>query len=299
MMSRLRDKNLVFTVTAGRTGTLFLKRLFATLPDTTSLHEPEPAFHRYLRSAQRDPSVAREFLLRYKLPFIGGLRTTNYVELSNVFCKGYLLPLLELGITPNLIIMRREPRKIAVSYLERYSVPGRTHFGLEYLLDPALPGVLPLPSRRRMSDYQIIFWYTLEIERRQRDYARLVADLGGAVCDVTAQELTDVGVFFELAQTLGLLAGTVDRDKLAAEHAAISARGHNRTRRQVSVDGDIDAQEQEVYDAISAVDPGLRSWIEAVYRDRKRPSWIKRRTDRSRASSDKKSPAEARPSLLP
>src|SRR5579872_1009504 len=70
LLDDIRGKNLTFTVTAGRTGTLFLARLFRILPNTTSLHEPEPAFHRYLRSVQRDPSVARDFLLHYKLPFI-------------------------------------------------------------------------------------------------------------------------------------------------------------------------------------------------------------------------------------
>jgi hypothetical protein len=36
-----------------------------------------------------------------------------------------------------------------------------------------------------MTDYQLIFWYALEIERRQREYSRLVRARGGGVCDVT------------------------------------------------------------------------------------------------------------------
>jgi hypothetical protein len=95
-LAELREKNLVFTVTAGRTGTLFAQQLFALLPDTTSLHEPAPAFHAYLRRIKRDHDFPKDFLLHYKLPFIADLPSRNYVELSHVFCKGFLEPLLDL-----------------------------------------------------------------------------------------------------------------------------------------------------------------------------------------------------------
>src|SRR4051794_15317441 len=45
-----------FTITAGRTGTVYLQQLLALFPDTTSLHEPEPAYVSVLRSVQHDPS---------------------------------------------------------------------------------------------------------------------------------------------------------------------------------------------------------------------------------------------------
>jgi hypothetical protein len=58
LLSELGLKNLVFTVTAGRTGTTLLTNLLKALPDTTALHEPEPAFEHYLRRVQRDPAAA-------------------------------------------------------------------------------------------------------------------------------------------------------------------------------------------------------------------------------------------------
>jgi hypothetical protein len=42
-----------------------------------------------------------------------------------------------------------------------------------------------------MTDYQLIFCYVLEIERRQQEYSRLVQDRGGIVCDVSAEELNN------------------------------------------------------------------------------------------------------------
>ena len=162
-----------------------MRNLFSLLPSVTSEHEPAPAFHSCLRRIHRHPAFAREFLLSYKLPFIGNLHTSNYVELSHAFCKGFLEPLLELGITPNLLLLRRDPRRIALSYLERYTAPERTSYGIEFLLSPRDARLPPKPRWRSMTDYQLIFWYALEIERRQREYSRLVRARGGGVCDVT------------------------------------------------------------------------------------------------------------------
>jgi hypothetical protein len=49
LLATVRRMRLVFTVTAGRTGTTYLTRLFALLPDTVSLHEPQPSYVYFLR----------------------------------------------------------------------------------------------------------------------------------------------------------------------------------------------------------------------------------------------------------
>jgi len=267
LLAKLRNMNLVFTVTAGRSGTLFAQKLFSLLPEVTSEHEPQPAFHVYLRRIRRDPVFAREFLLHYKLPVIGNLHTPNYVELSHVFCKGFLEPLLELGVTPNLLLLRRDPRLVALSYLARYTVPERTFYGIEFLLSPRYAGTLPLPDWQHMTDYQLIFWYALEIERRQREYSRLVRVRGGIVCDVTAVELNDFECFFQLVQTLGLLTLTADRNGLDCQHASIARFSRNRNgapQRHYRVD--LDREEEEVWRVVSAAEPQLRFWVERRYR---------------------------------
>jgi hypothetical protein len=266
LLSKLRNVNLVFTVTAGRTGTLFLRNLFSLLPNVTSEHEPAPAFHSCLRRVYKDSAFAREFLLSYKLPFIANLHTSNYVELSHAFCQGFLEPLLELGITPNLLLLRRDPRSISLSYLERYTVPERTCYGIEFLLSPLFTRTLPLLGWRRMTDYQLIFWYVLEIERRQREYSRLVRARGGIVCDVTAEELHDVGCFVKLARTLGLLNPSTNQEILSCQHAAISRISWNKNEAPLwHYQGDLCSEEEEVWRAVSEADPQLRSWVEARY----------------------------------
>jgi len=270
LLSQIRDMNLVFSVTAGRSGTMFVHKLFANLPNVISEHEAIPSFHSCLRKIQSDPSVAKEFLLKYKLPHIVNLCTPNYVELSHVFCKGFLEPLLEFGITPNLILLRRDPRLIALSYLRRYTIPERTLYGIEFLLSPrcARARALPLPLWRRRTDYQLIFWYVLEIERRQREYSQLVRDRGGVVSDVFASELRSFTCFLELGRAMGLITPTADSGALAHHHAAVASISWNANNAPLWPGNGInlDREEEEVWQLVSASDPQLRSSVEARYR---------------------------------
>jgi hypothetical protein len=263
LIASMKEKNLIFSVTAGRTGTLFTQMLLSLLPDTTSLHEPEPAFHRYLRRVQKDPGFAREFLLNYKLPSILNYQTGCYCELSHAFCKGYLEPLLGLGVVPKLIVLRRSPRAIALSLLERNTVPERTYRGLQFLLSPRDPGVLTLPGWRRMTDYQLLFWYALEIERRQLVYSELVREGGGVAFEITAQELNNLGYFLEMAERLDILQPSHDRTMLADRHAAIAEVFVNKNPFPLRPKADLSAQEQEVRESI-ALDPQMRGRLARI-----------------------------------
>jgi len=264
-LAKLRERNLVFTVTAGRTGTLFAQ-LFALLPDTTSVHEPAPTFHAYLRRIKRDHDFAKKFLLYYKLPFIAAVPSRNYVEFSHVFCKGFLEPLLELGLIPNLLLFWRPPRLIALSYFERNVVPERTFYGLQFLLSPRHRDTLPLPAWRHKRDYQLIFWYALEIELRQCEYSHLVRAAGGAVCDVTANDLRDFQRFVDIIKNLSLLSPNVHCDTLLSQHAANGAISWNQNFHPLrKYRGDLDAEEEQVWQAISVTNRQLRSSIERRY----------------------------------
>ncbi len=262
LLAAVREKTLVVTVTAGRTGTTFLTHLLALCPDTTSRHEPEPSFVPVLRLAQRDPEIARRFLLEYKLPFIAGVPTRGYVETGHLLCKGFLEPLLALGAAPQVIALRRSPRRVATSLLSRRTVPGRGKLGLKYLLHPADPGVLALPEWTRLSDYQLCFWYALEIERRQRVYRVPVEAAGGGWVDVTAEELRDADRFLAMADALSLLPADADRPALRAAHARVAGVTHNPNAESIAV-ADAVAEEAVVWAAIG--DRDLRSWVESRY----------------------------------
>lgn len=264
----LKGKTLVFTVTAGRTGSDFCSNLMEILPDTVSLHEPEPAFQRVIREAQTDPEAARRFWLEYKLPFIAGFRKGKYIETSNVFGKGFFQPLLDLGFVPNLLILRRAPRKIAMSYLERYCIPGRSKLGIEYLVCPDDEVLLPMPGWHRMSDYQICFWYALEMERRQEVYAETLRRRGGQAVETSAAALNDPDTFLRVARDLGLLDPGADTRDIRQAHAALADRRRNTNYQSLEYYGDADAREEIVWAAVSKTDPGFRARVEARYRQK-------------------------------
>jgi hypothetical protein len=188
----LANKRLVFTVTTGRSGTKYLSTMLSYLPNVQSLHEPLPAFHRVLRAALRDPMVARSFLLEEKLPAIAAYPQSVYIESSHVFCKAFFEPLIDLGIVPDLILLSRSRRDVAISMYQLGHTPSRTHLGRIYHIHPGDPGVLKMPGWETMHDYQLSFWYTLEIERRAKVYGEEVERRGGRVYSVTLDELATV-----------------------------------------------------------------------------------------------------------
>jgi hypothetical protein len=265
LIERVRRKQLVFTVTAGRTGTTYLTRLLGLFPNTASTHEPSPSFVYFLRQAQHWPVQARQFLLDYKLPFIAELSETRYVETGHLFCKGFFEPLLDLGIVPRLVMLRRHPRLIATSLLTRRTVPGRGKLGFKYLVHPGDPGVLPLPAWTSRTDYQLCFWYALEIERRQRDYAARLARAGGTSVDVTPDELHDGARFLAVAERLGLLDPGIDRDALLLRHAEVSAVTYNANQIPAAVAATRDADEALVWEAVAPHAPWLRGEVERRY----------------------------------
>lgn len=265
LLAAIRRKHLVFTVTAGRTGTTYVTRLGELLPDTVSLHEPEPSCVHFLRQAQRQPEVATRFLLEYKLPFIAEVPAARYFETSHLLGKGFLEPLLDLGLRPSVLLLRRAPRAIARSLLTRRTVPARGKLGYKYLVHPGDPGVLPLPGWRTYTDYQLCFWYALEMERRQHEYGKRLVACGCPLADATAEELHDPQRFIAVFESLGLLAADVDRETLLRRHAEVSARRFNYNRRPPAVVGEADDDEEAVWRAIAPAAPWLREAVERRY----------------------------------
>lgn len=164
------DKRLIFTVTTGRSGTGYLADFLQPIPNCTSTHEPEPSFASTMRACQGQPQIATDFWVTSKLPAINATAGRIYCETSHLFGLGFLEPLLALGIVPDLILLTREKRAVATSLYRLDTIPGRTEKGRTYYLSPDDPGVLPLPGWEMLHDYQLCFWYCLEIERRQRLY---------------------------------------------------------------------------------------------------------------------------------
>jgi hypothetical protein len=191
----LEGKRLIFTVCTGRCGTELLAQRQGQLPGVTALHEPKPAFQSVMRDTQQDHRFAIDFWEREKLPAIAQTPHAIYAETTHVFCKGFLEPLLNLGLTPDLVMLARSHREVALSLFRLNCVPARTEAGLAFLLSPDDPGVLPIIDWEELHDYQLCYWYCLEIERRQQEYAELITAFGGKSYKTTLAEIrTGAGI---------------------------------------------------------------------------------------------------------
>jgi hypothetical protein len=181
MIEAIKKKKLFFTVTTGRSGTGYLAHTLNKHPKITATHEPNPAFHHELRNIQNDPNRARQFWLENKIPKILESNKNVYIETSHLICKGFLESLIELEIVPNLILINRNKRAVAQSMLKLNTTPGRTTLGLSYYLHPSDDVKLPIKNWENLSDYQLCYWYTLEIAARQKYYANKFKELGSKI----------------------------------------------------------------------------------------------------------------------
>jgi hypothetical protein len=200
----LEGRRLVFTVTTGRSGTGYLANLLKCVPGVGSYHEPEPRFSDVMREAQSDPGVALQFLMERKLLRISQDLAPIYVETSHVFCKGFLEPLLEIGPVPDIIVLSRCHRYVATSLYRLGAIPGRTDLGVRWYLGPEDPGVLALPGWKSLHDYQLCYWYCLEIERRAREYEHMLAKRRGRVVRVSLNQLKTIPGFRRFMRNLDL-----------------------------------------------------------------------------------------------
>lgn len=197
LISRIRQKRLIFTVTTGRSGTAYLSSIFGFSSKVHAVHEPSPEFADVLRSVQTCPDAARKFLLEKKLPAILQTAAGIYLETSHLVCKGFLEPMLELDIVPDLIIHRRNPRDVALSMFKMGTIPGRSSKGLRFYLSPSDPNVFELGDWEELHDYQLCYWYCLEIERRAQHYKKLIQQHGAMITETT---LTDLKTFIGLTK---------------------------------------------------------------------------------------------------
>jgi len=202
---KLANKRLIFTVTSGRSGTHFLTRLFNYLPGLDVFHEEsEHSYHHVLRANQLNPNAGRAFIENEKLPFILSCKKPVFVETSHLICKGFLEHFLDLGLVPDIVLLSRNRRKIATSLYRLNTIPGRNEKALNFYLSPGDRDVFKIENWETWTDYQLCYWHVLEIERRQRYYGEMIRALGGRVHACDLDDLTTVGGFKKLANSLDL-----------------------------------------------------------------------------------------------
>jgi hypothetical protein len=250
LKTALNNKRLIFTISSGRSGTAYLANVLSYVPNVSSHHEPKPSFSKVMRSVQQNKETAYEFWIKKKLPSIAKDPSSIYIETTHMFCKGFIEPLLDLDIIPDLILLTRPYRRVALSFCRFGSIPGRTAQGLKYLLSPTDPDVLLLPNWQNLDDYQLCYWYCLEIARRSHKYSNLFTDLGARVVRVSLDEISTVSGFKKLLLGLNLQKpdGPKWAEYLEMKENRINTRSH--LNRPARIPDDLDSAEKEVLDII-------------------------------------------------
>ena len=205
-------KRFIFTATSGRTGTGFLSHILGVFRNTDTYHEPAPAYDLVLREVQTNPEVARSFLVNSKIPAICGMSGSQiYVETSHLFCKGFLEPWLKIpGLpVPDLILLTRDHREVASSFLALNSIPSNSNKGLRFMLAPADPGCFTeAEGWENFNDYQLCYWYCLEIAERRSQYRALIESRGGSTLSTSIEQMQTISGLLDAQKQLGLPALT-------------------------------------------------------------------------------------------
>jgi hypothetical protein len=210
-----------------------------------------------MRLVQSQPLIAYNYLNQYKFPAINECSGKIYAETSHLACKGFLEPMIRMGLRPSLIILRRPPREVAWSFFERNTIPTRTTPGVQDMLDPRDLGVVPLLGWDMLSNYQLCYWYALEIERRQLFYADMGQQLGMKIVDITNRELNDWNYYTAMLTRLGLQVADTSQEA----HAKLSTESHNPNVRRLEYPDNINEEEESVWVSVSHFQPLLRDHI--------------------------------------
>ncbi len=174
-MTRIVNKRLIFVISPGRCGTAWLAKTLDYIDGVTAVHEPDPGFVGLMRYIQHAPqTVAAKWWQKEKLPAIEKYEGDVYIETSLLFCMGFVEPLQACGVDFEAIVIKRPARDIALSHYWRGSIPGRTVLGFRYKIIPSDICSVPIEEPETLSDYQLCYWYALEIAARQEHYQRSI-----------------------------------------------------------------------------------------------------------------------------
>ncbi|WP_161598983.1 hypothetical protein [Aidingimonas lacisalsi] len=247
------NKNLIFAVTHGRTGTTMVTEVFKIFDNVRSEHEPEPNYASVFPHVKSDPRNAIKFLEK-KLSTIDSFDEENYIETSNVFGKGFLIPLLRMGRMPGLLFLNRDFRETARSLYVRGSIPVRSKMGRHFSADPSVPGSLPIFSPESLSDYQMCFWGVLDSYYRQLQAESVYKKEGGCYCWVNASDFHDFEKAVSIGSTFGL--GVSDKEYAKKMHSEIVGVHHNPNKgKRNTSEVSAFSEEIEVIDRVAFYDP--------------------------------------------
>jgi len=193
---------IIFCLTTGRSGTMYLSHVLNSIPGIEARHEPPPNFHTY-QTLPFDEKC--KWIEEEKIPEIERITWQGdvYIETSNLFNQGWVEPLLHLGIPFDVIWLKRATEDVAISFWRKTVIPGRTHLGWHMRPDHE-SNVLRAREWAHWTDYTCCLWLTMEKEARNEKYAPMIAAAGGQVVETSTGEIVSETGFMKLIAELNL-----------------------------------------------------------------------------------------------
>lgn len=183
-------KNITLTISAARSGTRMLSKLFATIKNMTADHECEaPSFCSMRQENILNPDSGLEFVKNYFLPYIESCNGLYYSNTAQSCSKGFIEHFLTLGIKPNFVLIRRNPRDIAKSLWRLDWIPGKHPMHRVWYPGPQEPNVLPVHDWKSLNSYQLCYWYVADCEKRAQYYEKILPQLGLKVWHTTTEDI--------------------------------------------------------------------------------------------------------------
>jgi hypothetical protein len=200
LQKALKGKRLIFCANTGRCGSKWLAEAMRCVPGIASYWETEPNFAWEVRAAQSDPERIRMWWLDEKLPHVLGHIEPVYFETGHYLTAGALHTLFDMGVHFDLIVLLRDVREVALSFWRRDSIPLRK----KDKVWPSDPSVFVPIKYDGLTDYQLVYWWVLEMRARMWDLARKVAERDGKVVATNLYEVVEWGGFERMVGQLGL-----------------------------------------------------------------------------------------------
>src|SRR4051812_46503666 len=166
----------LFCINPGRSGSDYLAGLLARARNAVGVHEDVPVMNgRPMRLFNDGDDRELRALMPTKLRAVRRRSRPGkvYFETNHSFIKGwgYLLPEFVPQEQVGVVVLRRDPAKVAYSLLRLHDVPGLTEWGRTWYLTPGAKRNLN-PPPDAPTPYEHCRWYVREIELRAEDYRR-------------------------------------------------------------------------------------------------------------------------------
>jgi hypothetical protein len=196
-------KTITLMLSAGRSGTNKLATMMSTVPDVYAEHEGDPGFHTVRVANLEDPSVGKAFV-KNKIELFNSKPQTHCVHTGHMVGEGFIEHFLDEGITPNIIVLRRPMREVALSMFNLKWIPGRHELIRGWYSGPDEPSVLPYNGWESAHNYQLCYWWCLDTERRIRHYTPILKEAGCKIYETTLDQMLDLTQFNKLLSFFGM-----------------------------------------------------------------------------------------------